>query len=71
MNRAELESYATRLEGTGIRFVRGERDGSGNLTRLVEVPWDAALVQIVRLTGWRVVEETDDAPTVIPLRVEP
>ena len=69
MTRAELETYAKTLTQTRLSFARGELDSSGNRIKLVDVPWDVAIVKIIQLTGWRIVEETEDiTPT---LRLEP
>lgn len=70
MTAAELQHYAARLEATGLRMAFGERDGSGNLRRLVPMGWKAAIIHMARLAGWRVVEVEREAD-VIPLRREP
>jgi hypothetical protein len=61
MNRSEVERYAKKLEASGIQFSRGELDGSGNRVGLVDIPWEAALLQIIRLTGWCIVEEVEES----------
>ena len=58
MDRVLLEGYAARLQDTGLNFARGtSHDGGANLAQLVDVPWDQAIVRIISLTGWRVVDE--------------
>lgn len=69
MTRAELEGYAARLRATGLSFARDEVDRSGNRVALIDVPWDQVILKVMRLTGWRIVEETPKPVTT--LRLEP
>ena len=71
MNRVELEVYAEVLRRSGITFARSVVDGSGNLVRLEDVPWEQAIPIVMQRTGWRVRVEASEPTPVTPLRLEP
>lgn len=61
MNRADLERYAKKLDATGLRFARRERDGSGNVHAIQELDWQAVILRMARDAGWTLVEEREPA----------
>lgn len=70
MNRDEIQRIAERLDASGVHFAKGELDRSGNRTALVPVSWEAVIGRIIGLTGWRIVVDTHQEATVLPMRRE-
>lgn len=63
------QEVAQRLHDSGVYFYRREREG-GNVTGIIEVPWSAALVKIMQLTGWGVALQGTPEPY-RELRIQP
>lgn len=66
MNSATQQDAATAFERTGWHFYCQASDTSGNVKRLLKIPWATALVKIQRgeSRGWilaRDAEQTDPA----------
>ena len=70
MDAKTIRLYAARLAASGLHLARTEHDGSGNVLRLVEIPWESALPKIVSLTNWRIIDERHEweAADVTPIR---
>ena len=58
MNANEQQRHADALLRSGRHFAAPKRDGSGNVTRLEPIPWSQALVEIMRVKGWVLCEDT-------------
>jgi hypothetical protein len=58
VNAHEQQRHADALLRSGRHFAAPKRDGSGNVTRLEPIPWTAAVVEIMRRTGWVLCEDT-------------
>ena len=62
MNAHDQQRHADALLRSGRHFAAPKRDGSGNVTRLEPIPWTAAVVEIMRRTGWVLCEDCPAEP---------
>lgn len=66
MDRETFEDYVARFEATGLKYAMQERDGSGNVNGLRVLDWNAALIHIMRQTGWVLMPAQEAEPEVTP-----
>ncbi|MFA6046805.1 MAG: hypothetical protein WC718_17620 [Phycisphaerales bacterium] len=57
MNSHEQQRHADAFLRSGRHFAAPKRDGSGNVQRLEPIPWTQAVVEIMRRTGWVLLED--------------
>jgi hypothetical protein len=71
MTGKELESYASAFRETGLSFAKITASNGFNRDGLEELPWEVAIVHIIRVTGWAMVDDrgTGEETPVIPLRL--
>lgn len=61
IDRKQLDDYSQRFRSTGLTYAYHERDGSGNVTKLIEIPWEQAIMLILQKTGWTVFDRGEEA----------